>query len=479
MSKSLFHILSSVQQTMILGLLLLVVCSCRVDSSEESTTPNLVLIVVDALRASNVSFLGYERSTTPHLDALSKRSFVFEQAISVGGNTPTAMSALMTGRYPFFSFDEEWAPTSFGMRRFYMTEAESGIPSGLDTLAERLGAAGYTTIGVITNPYLKSTFNFHRGFDQYKEIFREKGIPYGQGEMVSKEGIEFLRSDFEPPYFLYLHYMDTHGPYSPPGSYRTKFDESDWSISKAGELWTQWEKNLPSDTQERAALASHMRNLYDGAVSYVDDCIGQIIGTLEELGQMENTIVAVTADHGEEFLEHGGTTHKGTLYEELVHIPLLVFSPRRNGARIQDLVRNFDLMPTFLDFAGVDVADEELDAVSLRPLMEGRAENLNLFAYAGFPTIRMLRTPRYKLLQHRGNRKEFYDLQVDPGEQNDLYLAERSGAGSNVARRIASMEKVLERLEVFFLATLTSEGHQLSPLDQMTEDQLRALGYLD
>lgn len=435
--------------------------------------PNLVLIVADALRRSNVSFLGYSRETTPHLDVLASEGYVFEQAIAVGGNTPTVMSALMTGRYPFFGFDEEWTGASFGMRRFYADSSEAGLPRNLATLAERLQAAGYTTAGFITNPYLKQEFDFHRGFDRYGEIFRDRGIPYGRGEEVSGAAIDFLRSrPTGRPFFVYLHYMDTHGPYWPPTPYRARFAVDGHEVTDLSAAWPRWEKQQYVDEADAAALAEGMSSLYDGAIAYVDDCIGQVVGALAETGSLGDTVIAFTADHGDEFLEHGGTTHKGTLYEELVRVPLMIRIPGRTGGRISDLVRNFDLTPTLLETAGVELSEQEMDAVSLLPLIDGKTASLRLTAYAGFPTIRMLRSPRYKLLHFRDGRRELYDLRGDPGERRNLYPG---AAGSAPA---ASLEAVMARMVASLGAARPGEA-AATPLDRETEEQLRALGYLN
>ena len=296
-------------------LLLFFLSACQADlSRDELSPPNLVLIVVDALRAANVSFLGYARPTTPNLDALASQSYVFDQAISAGGNTPTAMSALMTGHYPFFTFKEKWGEkrVNFGMRRFYTDSSEGGLPRSLQTLAEQLKQTGYTTAGFVTNAHLKAEFNFHRGFDHYEEFVRAEDSPYGKGETVTQAAVDYLQSAKTGPFFLYLHYMDTHGPYAPPEIYRQKFHADDHlsEMSATDKLWKRWTNYDPQDP-DADALADYMRDLYDGEVAYADDCIGGVLNSLQDLDLTDNTIIAITADHGEEFLEHGGTTHRG------------------------------------------------------------------------------------------------------------------------------------------------------------------------
>lgn len=458
--------------------------SCTSPAPEPDPVPakklNIVVLVFDALRAGNLGFMGYDRPTSPNLDALANESYVFDQAIAAGGNTPTTMSAIMTGRYPYFTFEEGW-DSPFGMRRFYADAQELGLPESLDTLAERLQAAGYTTAGFITNPYLKKEFNFHQGFDHYEEIFRDGGIPYGLGETVSAQAESYLRdltaangdaTDGDKPFFLYLHYMDTHGPYAPPLEYRTQFDPE--GVDRFdNERWTRWEDEIDLQADDADGLRQEILNLYDGAVAYTDESAGRFLNALQEMGLTEDTLIVVTADHGDEFLEHGRTTHKGTLYEELVHIPFLFRIPGRPGGRIGDLVRNSDLMPTLFGLVGLETPTD-IDTVSLRPLIDGEAQSLRLAAYAAFPNVRMLRTPRYKFLHYgKANRFEMYDLQEDPAEKKNIV------ADPEHAERLASLQGALERI-----VSSLQEGQPLdapapAAMDDKTREQLRALGYLD
>jgi len=457
------------------GLALIFICSCRMSPSEPpETQPNIVLIVVDALRASNVSFLGYSRDTTPNLDALASESYVFSQAISVAGNTPSAMSGIMTGHYPSTPLGNEWTSPIFGMSRFYADSSEKGLPRSLKTLAEQLDAEGYNTAGFITNPHLKSTFGFHRGFDHFEELFRDEGVPYGNSEMVSQAVAGFLRSATNRPLFLYLHFMDTHGPYLPPVSFQSKFKTHDQKIEGAlGKLFWRWEKEVDLNESDGDALADLMHNAYDSSIFYTDYCIGEVIQYLVEMNLMDDTVIVVTADHGEEFLEHGGTTHKGTLYDEIVRVPLLIRIPGKDGGRISDLVRNFDLMPTLLALAGVDVANQGLDAVDLRPLLDGEMKTLRLVTYASFPWVQMLRSHRYKFLRSRNNKNELYDLEEDPAEQRNLY-----SASSHQETKIR-METALTRLLDSFQNDGPFVETQETELDPITREQLRTLGYLD
>ena len=179
--------------------LLLSSCSSNLPPLPEH--PNFVFILIDTLRASDLSYNGYTLETSPTLDALARESYVFENATSVGGNTPTAMAGIMTGLWPHYDFGEEWAANWFGMRRFYNHDDESGLPENVPTLAERMSSAGYVTAGHITNPYVRKGFHFDRGFDVYGHIFRDRGTAYGRGEAVTDAAVRFLRNTSGGPLF--------------------------------------------------------------------------------------------------------------------------------------------------------------------------------------------------------------------------------------------------------------------------------------
>lgn len=457
----------------------------RIDALTPPQQPrNVVFILVDTLRAGNLSFLGYRRTTTPHIDEIAAQSVVFTRAVSVGGNTPTAMAAIMTGRYPYFRRQDPWRPADFGMARFYGDGDDGGLPEGIPVLAEKLQSAGYHTLGVITNPYLKSVFHFDRGFDSYDEILHEHGIPYGKCREVTNRAIQLLGQLPDPPFFLYLHFMDTHGPYNPPEEERAAFlrpqskrllEQNDFS-----ELWNRWERRIAVDP-EPGSLRDLMTDLYDASIHSVDGCINDVLQELSALSLDETTIVAFSADHGEEFLEHGGTTHKGTLYEELLHVPLFIKIPGVQPQRSTALVRNFDIGPTILQLSGASLKSSTSDAVSLSSLLHGEADSLNLLAYANFPGIRVLRSKNLKIISREDGATEAYNLSSDPGETANLFEAtalpdEQMTRLQNLRAKLGSIAtSIASRTSV---DAEPSTGDGLGIPDKETQQQLRALGYL-
>jgi arylsulfatase A-like enzyme len=479
----------------LITIVLLVGCNHSRQEHEAEARPNLVLIVIDALRAGDLSCYGADQATSPGIDALAATSTRFTHALSVGGNTTTAMPAMMTGRLPCFDPGDGWTETTyFGMHRFYRSDEEIGLPHSLPCLAELLGASGYSTAAVITNPFVKRKYSFDRGFAQFTEIFHEKGIPYGLAEEVTAEAVRLLgaREARQEPFFLYLHYMDVHGPYLPPDEYRNalSYPRVCSTDRRAVNRWKALDIRSRQKSRGIERLQQHIRGLYHCSIRYADHHITKLVQYLSEQGLMERTIVVITSDHGEEFLEHGGTMHKGTLYDELVRIPLIIHVPRQPAQTIDTMVRNFDLMPTLLDYAGVGTELPELDAVSIRPLIEGGTMQ-DLSVYASFPHIRMYRNRHFKLLSSANGSRELFDLRQDPGEQANIYESADQQLRDELERRLEARYQALlgERAGAVAAAGVPAGSgtddrllismDEAESLDQETRDQLRKLGYLE
>ena len=370
--------------------------------------PNVVLILADTLRADSLETYGYERPTSPKIAAFADDAVVFENAISVGASTPPTLSAIMTGRLPYYEDSSLWSPkTAHGMRRFYRDGEQKGLPFSLETLAERFQKSGFETIGIVNNAYVKKVYHFEQGFDEFVELFNRGKPKYGLAEQITQRATAFLRQPHEKPFFLYAHFMDPHVPYLPPEPWRSEF--------------------------ERDAGAT-MRDRYDASIRYMDHWIGVLLDELSR-DELENTIVAFVSDHGEEFYDHGGQGHAGTLFEELVHIPFLIRGPGIRAGRETALVRNFDVGPTLLELAGAEPLEGDVDAVSLAGLLRGERDTARPAVLASFPVIpsaavhafrpprRMLRDERYKLIfdETDPGRSVLFDLERDPGEKRNIY----------------------------------------------------------
>jgi arylsulfatase A-like enzyme len=379
-----------VLRTLVLcGALLLSACG-EAKRPDEAKQPDVLLVVLDTTRADALSAYGNPRATSPNLDAFARGAAVFDAAFTTAASTGPALAALMSGRLPHYDERLVWnRSVAHGMGRFFPGGTGSGLAPGLVTLAERFREAGYRTAGFVTNPYVKRIYHFDQGFDRYDEIFQSGPVRYGLGEQVVDRALEALAQTDEP-LFVYLHFMDAHDPYLPPAEHRDAFafetlpGMDDMALNRA------WFDDAGPRGESGRVMASHARGLYDASVRYLDAQLGRL---LEALEARPDALVAIVGDHGEEFLEHGGNRHRGTLYDELLHVPVLMRIPGVPAQRIDALVRHFDVGATLLDYAGL-APIPDADAVSLRPFLEGAPDAPELVAVGSFPAMRGPLRPR-------------------------------------------------------------------------------------
>jgi arylsulfatase A-like enzyme len=305
----------------------------------DSRPPNLVLISIDTLRADHVGVYGYGRPTTPNLDRLAAEGLLFERAYSTANWTLPAHVSLLSGL----------SPAAHGVERY-----RHRISAGVELLPERLALLGYRSAAVVsTVPFLKRKHGFARGWEVYDDETayppkRKKGTTTGIADFVSSpqvtgRAIELLEELGEGPFFLFLHYFDVHDRYVPPPPFDTAFD-GDFPAIRL---------DLPATSESLRAEAEARVRRYDGELRSVDHWIGRFLDQLERRGLSDRTAVVVTADHGEEFQEHGAWTHHKNLYETALRVPLLMRLPggRRRGEKIATPVSLVDVPATLLGLA--------------------------------------------------------------------------------------------------------------------------------
>ena len=403
---------ASAQSHFILALCILIssaLCVISCSSGPDGARPNIVLIVIDALRADHLGCYGYGRPTSPTIDALAAKGVLFETAITQAPWTKSSFSSFLTSRYPFQHGVEDWAAV---------------MPESIVTLQEVLSGRGYSTVCVINMLGMGGRFGVLKGFDELSE----SGKASRDAETATDDAIEYLRNTKEP-FFMMLHYFDVHQPYEPTPDYVDLISiDTDLDPFAGRGMWRRRKDGLPPpNAVEKTKL------LYDGCIRYVDDSLARFLDVLEDLDIAENTVIMVTADHGEAFWEHGVDTHGSTVYDEVLRVPLIVVWPGRfkTPRRVATQVRLIDLMPTVLEMTGTP-GDIHGEGVSLLPLIEGgqidnegRLLPFNV-AYAGNgqvkpPEVRCLRTPDYKVIVDTPvSRIEVYDLKADPGETDSL-----------------------------------------------------------
>ena len=500
----------------LLGLAVFSGCAPGRDSAPPAPPANVLLITVDALRADAVSWTGRDGfQTTPNLDALAESSVVFSQAVTSFPGTTASMPSLMTGLFPNFEGVEEWNQHTYHGFNEFETEEEAGRPAigdALPMLAEILANAGFRTIGFNTNPNLIADRNFNQGFTEYedfgdymttakKERKHRLEAAYPPADVVLSRVIPAVESFGGEPFFLWVHLMEPHSPYLPPPPYdrvspRVFSQVPDLEINGVlyNYLHRQWgakpEKivhpSLDEIGIEKALLIEHLWGLYEGEIRFGDAEIARLLAVMDEKGLLADTLVVITADHGEEFFDHGSVTHHRSsgFAEELIRIPLLLRPPGGlpEPRTIDGLVRMVDLAPTILDFLGLADRTGSMEGRSLRPLVEGEKDEPRIAFYS---TIRyeIVRTERWKYrLEKEGlvdgrPVERLFDIVADPMETTDL-AAERPEVVASLRAEYAAFAESLGRRGQLVAQGVAAAGTP-DGIDEDTREQLEALGYLD
>ena len=432
------------------------------------TTPNVVLVVVDALRQDRVGFLGADRPTTPFLDRLAEESAVFERAHAQGSATFASTASLFSGHWapllappPAALPEGELEPEE--RRRHRLVPA---LAAQEHTLAELLSEAGYATMAVFTNPHHHSRSGFWQGFEETRYLPPDPGTAYARASSVHGAFFDWLDGrGHEGPFFAYLHLMDPHAPYRPPRVFRRLFvgedegggDPSAGSPRGAGET-------------DSAGLEL-LSQLYDAEVRFTDGVLRDLVADLRAQVQ-EPTVLVLTADHGEELMDHGGLGHGRTLHGELLRVPLLLHGPTVPAVRVSALVRNLDLVPTILELTGTPVPPE-LDGESLLPLLREPPAATNRTSFAREASLRSLTTERWHFVFNlHDDSVALFDLERDPEESRNLSQARPDLVGRFRDVLLDQLRREDERRAR--AGSLTGAG----PPDARALEQLRSLGYL-
>jgi len=431
--------------------------------SAVAAPPSVILVSIDTLRADRLGCHGHAGARSPAIDALAAGGHLFTGAVSAAPWTLPAHASLMT---------------SLHARTHRTDDAKRSLPDGATTLAATLRDAGYSTHAVVSGPFMRSEFGLHAGFDTYDESLARGKHEESHGMITSDrihERALALLDDAPAPFFLFLHYWDVHYDYIPPDPYAEIFDPG-YQGDLTGEGFM---RNRRIRRDMPAEDLRHLRALYDGEVAWVDRWIGRLLRELESRGLLDEVVVVLTADHGDEFFEHGERGHQHSLYEELVHVPLIVRLPadpgggRRHAARVE-LV---DVMPTLLDILGV-APPAGLQGRSLGPLLRG-GTLADRPAYAETTKAQKDRSEKrrsrswcvydgpLKLIVFDGKRHptELYDLDADPAERRDL------GADPRRAR-------LVERWESWMRTTPEGREQANAGVDEATRRTLESLGYV-
>jgi len=457
-------------------------------------SPNVIIVSIDTLRKDHLSCYGYEGCQTPNIDEFSQKCVVFENCIAPAPHTVPSMASLLTGVYP-------------------MVHGSRFLPSipindDIQTLSQILKLYGYHTELYTANPLMDVARGFNRGFDFYQSWTFTGDLSYYLPQrvfvilnrMLLFERIETRVKYFDTtewlrgkvasrlerlnnysPFFLWFHFLDPHAAYTPPQDFIPANEDEQRRLSSI-------KFKLEEDKYPRSEVSDIVK-LYDGEVQYVDDALGDLFRRMEDLGIFDDTIVVLTADHGEEFWEHGGFGHGHCLYPEVVRIPLMIYLPPSLGSvcgHIYDYVSLVDIAPTILEYLGLP-SSKGMGGKSLSALIESvnkhhSLDDGSLSSYSIFNELAQYpHKPSVKKSIYEDNyhlvydftlgEKELYDLDGDPGELVDISAEDEDTTGRLYAELMEWYEGNLQIAE------------KLAPQKEMEmgeeeKEMMRGMGYV-
>lgn len=428
-------------------------------SASDFSRPNVILITIDSLRPDHLGCYGYKRNTSPNIDRLAREGILFNNVIVECPWTLPSLSSLFTSTYPHSHSVLNWCKE---------------INPSFDTLPNILKNNGYYTGAILDLLLLEQCpLPFRAGFDEFQQGY------YHKADYISKRAVSWLRRNQNKKFFLWIHYFDTHTPYRIPLFYKNIFIRDKYygikeiplgKISAAPRSGGWGE--IPKYTHE-----NNIKNIYyyiaqyDGAIHFVDMQIGILLKEIFELGLDKNTVVIITADHGESLGEHNWYfKHGSALYDEQIKVPLIIwYRDFPQDKIVYEQSQFIDISPTITDLLGIQISKQR-EGKSLLSLIYGTGNNSLSYAFSELPWTIAIRTNEWKLIYNIEDKSyELYDLKNDPKELNNLAIQ-----GGKI------FENLKEKLDLWvkeYADRLTQDVH-LETISDKNKHRLKSLGYL-
>lgn len=432
---------------------------------EATDSPNIIFIVIDAVRTKNLSCYGYSKPTSPNIDNLAKEGILFEDAFSCSNATDASLTTIFSGMYPMshgvLSHGGHWLGKLMGE-----VDTKKIDKVGIRFLPEILKSKDYTTLAI---DWLGRWHS--RGYDYYSGMMRhakpisfpvtrvdsalrvlsrryvafQKPTIIDDAHLVTSQARNLITKYRNKKFFLFIHYWDTHAPYAPPTNFYKNIGEGGANKILRGIA-------NPSSWKKRNWKAQEYIARYDACIRYVDHEVGKLVEHLETLGILDRTLIVLTSDHGESLTEHGIFFRHHGLYDVSLHVPIIIRYPGfPKNKRIKGFVQHFDIVPTLFEL--LKIKNSDFDGISVMPLIHEEVDQLHSAVYAEealYERKRTIRTATHKYIhaltrkgavcRHckriHGGIEELYDLKEDPNETKNI-VKEKSDVTATLKKDLA------------------------------------------
>lgn len=475
---------------------------------------NVVLVVFNTLRGQNIGAMGYQRDTTPNIDKFAKENTLFTNTFATWTKTTPSMVSILTGQYPHTT----------GVMR----DSSQPFPKNLTSIAEILNKNDYKTLGVAANPNTGKEFNFDQGFDEFVDIPIDV-VSFGMGgrhtEQQTQKAIELIEKNKEEKFFLYLHYLDPHGPYTPPLPYNQKYVDDKYFnkynkyllATNKGLLNVISEYQVPDNLRgsKTKIFVDYLIAQYDGEINYVDHNVGILLNKIKELNLDKNTLIILMSDHGSSMGEHNYWFEHGAFaYDATAHVLLTMQYPKLlpKNKIIDEPTSTINVIPTILDITNIPVS-KDMEGKSLLPLiLKDKKIDEYVYGEGGYNKqyITTIRDKKWKLIKNTNIHMEkdqmivstinmqklivnkttsklnfvkfilplyeLYDIENDPEETINLINQEQE-----IADKL--MDELYKWLNKTKYETIAEEGLKYDTdnqdISEETRQRLQSLGYLN
>jgi len=429
----------------------------RKSRAGRSPGSNIILISIDTLRADHLGCYGYAPPTTPYIDIFRRDAVLFEKCMAQSASTLTSHASILTSLVPA----HHGAFFAQGVR----------LPGIILTLAEVLKANGYKTASFNDGGQIAAAFGLDQGFDLYKSMDADHKIDDLNFDRIFRRTKDWLDGNGSSKFFLFLHTYETHAPYTPKKANLDLFEKA-----YSGPLPPSISEDLINQINKGAVKIgledkAHIVAAYDAEIRSMDESFGALMDYLKARKLYDRTIIIFTSDHGEEFGEHGiMATHSHTLFNELLHVPLLVKFVRSRFASgaVASRVRSIDILPTVLDV--VDIPRQPVfEGVSLLSFVRGRQSRRPIYVVSERDMMEIFRSEFWSIMDERWKLydSKLYDLAADPGEMTDVSAAHLQLSLALRRRALRTMELPQNR-----------PAGERAKLDEEAQKRLKALGYV-